>query len=159
MVGSAAFSERRKTVHTVLLFRKGAQHAKAFQPKDSERKRNAQRRANRRSPMTPSQAARKQKRNRQRAPSDRYNRDSYRKAVQRACDMVFPPPEPLTQQKGESAKRWAARLTEKQTEDLKAWQSEHHWAPNQLRHTAGTEIRREFGLEAAQVICHARPTQ
>ena len=32
------------------------------------------------------------------------------------------------------------------------WQSEHHWSPNQLRHTAATEIRREFGLEAAQVI-------
>lgn len=27
-----------------------------------------------------------------------------------------------------------------------------HWSPNQLRHTAGTEVRREFGLEAAQVI-------
>ena len=26
------------------------------------------------------------------------------------------------------------------------------WAPNRLRHTAATEIRREFGLEAAQVI-------
>lgn len=26
------------------------------------------------------------------------------------------------------------------------------WSPNRLRHTAATEIRREFGLEAAQVI-------
>jgi integrase len=26
------------------------------------------------------------------------------------------------------------------------------WAPNQLRHNAATTIRREFGLEAAQVI-------
>jgi integrase len=26
------------------------------------------------------------------------------------------------------------------------------WSPNQLRHTAATQIRREFGLEAAQVI-------
>jgi integrase len=25
------------------------------------------------------------------------------------------------------------------------------WTPNQLRHTAATEIRRRFGLEAAQV--------
>ena len=31
------------------------------------------------------------------------------------------------------------------------------WHPNQLRHSAGTEIRREFGLEAAQVaLGHAR---
>jgi integrase len=27
------------------------------------------------------------------------------------------------------------------------------WSPNQLRHTAATDIRRRFGLEAAQVIC------
>jgi len=27
------------------------------------------------------------------------------------------------------------------------------WSPNQLRHTAATEIRRRYGLEAAQVVC------
>lgn len=27
------------------------------------------------------------------------------------------------------------------------------WTPNQLRHTAATEIRKRFGIEAAQVIC------
>ncbi len=27
------------------------------------------------------------------------------------------------------------------------------WAPNRLRHTSATEIRRRFGLEAAQVVC------
>lgn len=27
-----------------------------------------------------------------------------------------------------------------------------HWSPNQLRHTAGTRVRSEFGLESAQVI-------
>ena len=27
-----------------------------------------------------------------------------------------------------------------------------HWHPNQLRHTAATEVRRRFGLEAAQVL-------
>ncbi len=27
------------------------------------------------------------------------------------------------------------------------------WSPNQLRHTAATEIRKQFGLEAAQVVC------
>jgi integrase len=32
-----------------------------------------------------------------------------------------------------------------------------HWTPNQLRHTRATEIRREFGLEAAQVtLGHAQ---
>lgn len=26
-----------------------------------------------------------------------------------------------------------------------------HWAPNQLRHSAATKVRKEFGIEAAQV--------
>jgi integrase len=26
------------------------------------------------------------------------------------------------------------------------------WSPGQLRHSAGTEIRKRFGLEAAQVV-------
>ncbi len=33
----------------------------------------------------------------------------------------------------------------------------HRWSPNQLRHAAATEIRRRYGLEAAQVILgHSR---
>jgi integrase len=32
-----------------------------------------------------------------------------------------------------------------------------HWSPNRLRHTAATEIRKRFGLEAAQIILgHSR---
>lgn len=32
-----------------------------------------------------------------------------------------------------------------------------HWHPHQLRHTLGTEIRRKYGIEAAQVLLgHAR---
>ena len=37
-----------------------------------------------------------------------------------------------------------------------------HWAPNQLRHSAGTEVRHRFGLEAAQVVlghAHANVTE
>ena len=39
-----------------------------------------------------------------------------------------------------------------QKAELHQWQSDHHWSPNRLRHTAATEIRSKFGLEAAQVI-------
>jgi integrase len=31
------------------------------------------------------------------------------------------------------------------------WRAAHCWSPHQIRHTAATEIRRRFGLEAAQV--------
>jgi site-specific recombinase XerC len=35
---------------------------------------------------------------------------------------------------------------------IKKWHADHHWFPNQLRHTAGTEIRKQYGLEAAQTV-------
>jgi integrase len=128
-----------------------------FQPKESERKRNARRKAERRTPMTPSQAARKPKRGRQRAPQERYTKDSYRRAIHRACDKTFEPPEPLAQQSGETARQWKARLTEGQREALKQWESAHRWSPNQLRHSAATDIRKRYGAEGAQVILgHAK---
>lgn len=65
---------------------------------------------------------------------ERYVTDSYRRAIHRACDQAFLPDPPLS---GEA---------------LKVWQSSHRWSPNRLRHTKGTEIRKRFGLEAAQVI-------
>ena len=69
-----------------------------------------------------------------RQPKERYVTDSYRRAIHRACDRAFPPQEELD---GDA---------------LKIWQSDHRWSPNRLRHTRGTEIRKRFGLEAAQVI-------
>ncbi len=47
-----------------------------------------------------------------------YSPGSYRKAIQRACDVAKVP----------------------------------KWHPHQLRHNAGTNIRKEFGIEAAQVM-------
>ncbi|QDV87320.1 tyrosine-type recombinase/integrase [Planctomycetes bacterium TBK1r] len=69
-----------------------------------------------------------------RPPGTRYTSDSYRRAIHRACDVAFPPDTPL------------------EGDALKIWQSEHRWSPNRLRHTRGTEVRKQFGLEAAQVI-------
>lgn len=34
----------------------------------------------------------------------------------------------------------------------KAFRADHSWHPHQLRHNAATMLRREYGLEAAQVI-------
>jgi integrase len=56
-----------------------------FSPIRSEEARNARRKQLRKSPMTPSQAARKPE-GRTRAPiRDHYDRDSYRRAIRRAC--------------------------------------------------------------------------
>jgi site-specific recombinase XerC len=38
-----------------------------------------------------------------------------------------------------------------------AWRNTNCWSPNQLRHAAATEIRHNYGLEAAQVVIgHAK---
>jgi len=73
-------------------------------------------------------------------PGDHYNVAAYRHAIARACELAFPPPpdvfsEPLK---------------------AKAWRRDHRWNPHRLRHSAATEIRKRFGIEAAQqVLGHA----
>ncbi|MFM9966026.1 MAG: tyrosine-type recombinase/integrase [Planctomycetaceae bacterium] len=62
--------------------------AYCFSPAESEAERNAERKANRKSPMTPSQAARRPKTNRQREPRTRYDKNSYCRAIVRACRLA-----------------------------------------------------------------------
>jgi integrase len=95
-----------------------AVHEWFFSPARSEEARNAKRRQERRSPMTPSQACRRPKAGRRRPPRDRYDVASYRRAVRRACLKAGVPV----------------------------------WYPNQLRHARGTEVRKRYGLEAAQAV-------
>ncbi len=52
---------------------------------------------------------------------------------------------------GSRKKAFRARLTPEERVELRKWREQHRWHPHQLRHTAGTVIRREFGLEAAQL--------
>lgn len=123
-----------------------------FSPRAAERARHAERRANRKSPVTPSQAARKPKANPKRPKRERYDETSYRNAIYRACDRAFPPQGALERRPKESKAKWLARLTPDERAALAKWQSDHRWHPNQLRHTAATAIRREHGIEAARVI-------
>ena len=66
--------------------------------------------------------------------------------------MAFPPPEQLARRSDETVKQWTARLSLNQLNEFKRWQSQHRWAPNQLRHSAATEVRKVYGLEAAQLV-------
>ncbi len=75
--------ERAQAILEPLLAVAGEGHV--FSPQRAEEARNARRRLARRSPMTPSQAARKRKPNRRRAWRDHYDKDSYRRAIVRAC--------------------------------------------------------------------------
>jgi len=131
-----------------------------FSPAEAEQARNANRRAERRTPMTPSQAKRGKKSHRSRPPQDRYTQATYRRAIHRACDAAFPPPEHLGRRQvqrstglaWESEKEWRERLGEKAWRELLNWRREHRWSPNQLRHNAATYLRKRFGIEAARVV-------
>ena len=61
-----------------------------------------------------------------------YNRSNYRDRIRHACQMAFPSPKELSD------------------DDKKAWEKEHRWRPNQLRHSLATEVRKQHGLEAVQ---------
>jgi integrase len=103
-----------------------------FSPAESDIKRKAMMRASRKTPVQPSQANRS-KRHPNRQPGTKYNKDSYNHAIHRAVDKA----NKVRAEHGEEALP--------------------HWHPNQLRHARGTEVRHQFGLEAAQVVLgHAK---
>jgi integrase len=135
--------------------------SQVFRPTDAEAVRHARLRDGRQTPLTPSQRARSsaaRARPRRRPPGDRYTVASYRRAIARACELAFPPPPELRPTPasdggpGESRANFLKRLTQEQKSALKKWHDEHGWHPHQLRHTAATRLRREFGLDAAKAI-------
>ena len=77
-----------------------------------------------------------------------YTTSSYLRAVVRACEVAFGMPKNL--------RNVSARLPDSEREHLlklaRDWRAKNCWSPNQLRHTAGTEIRAAYGAEAAQVV-------
>jgi site-specific recombinase XerD len=78
-------------------------------------------------------------------------------ALDRACGLAFPLPGVLARRVDESNTAWWGRLTELEREAVKAWRKEHRWHPNQLRHSFATRVRKQHGLEAAQVLLgHSR---
>ena len=99
-----------------------------FSPKDSERKRLAGRHEKRKTPLScGNRPGSNRKRRPKRRPRDRYDTNSYRRAIHRAVDL-------------------ANRKRRAEGNELLP-----KWSPNRLRHSAATEIRKRFGLEAAQV--------
>ena len=75
--------------------------------------------------MTPSQSARRPKPNPKKHPRERFDVDSYRRAISYAIK----------------------RANKDRPKDQKI----PSWFPLQLRHSRATEIRRLYGIEAAQV--------
>lgn len=94
-----------------------------FSPRESEEERRAELTANRKTPMScGNRVGSNRKAKPKRTPRERYDANTYRRAIHRACDLAGIP----------------------------------RWSPNRLRHSAATEIRKQFGLESAQcVLGHA----
>jgi integrase len=133
--------------------------AYCFSPAESERKRRESAHEARRTPLQygnrpgTNKAAKPKRR-----AGARYTSNTYRRAIQRACELAFKMPEALrVAPEGESPEQKAER-----SKAARKWRSEHCWAPNRLRHAAGTEIRKRYGLEGSQVVLghsHANVTQ
>jgi integrase len=130
-----------------------------FQPREAMEQFWVELRQKRKSKVTPSQAARQRKRNPKRTPGERYGVVAYDHAVMDACDAAFPPPAPLARLEGETKKEWLARIGPEGLAEVKRWRHAHRWHPNQLRHTKATELRREFGIDAARAVLGHRSPQ
>lgn len=129
-----------------------------FSPQEAEAERRAKLHADRRTPLHyGNKPGTNRKADPERAAGAFYTTDSYRRAIERGCDLAFAPPEHLQRRtlpsgQIESERALQRRLTPRQRAELEEWRKARRWHPNQLRHTAATNVRREFGLEAAQLV-------
>lgn len=114
-----------------------------FRPVDSESKRRAAAHANRKTPIGQGDrpGTNRVRHKPRRRAGEKYTTESYGRAIARARVKAFPVPD-------EIAADAAA---------VKKWKRKYHWHLNQLRHTAGTEVRAKFGVEASQLVLgHAK---
>lgn len=104
-------------------------------PAESERKRLADRHARRVTPISyGNRPGTNRKRRPKRLPGACYATNTYRRAIHRAVEQINRERTKEAAEKGEKPNRL------------------EKWGPNRLRHSAATEIRRYFGLEAAQTV-------
>lgn len=124
-----------------------ATDAYCFSPAETRAEFDAERKRCRKSPMTPSQAARKPKGNPKWVPGDQFTHNSYCRAIARACYRVR-----LAELRAGGKTKAEAVAT------IKRDGVPGHWSPHQLRHTRATQIEARYGIEAAQVcLGHSEP--
>lgn len=136
-----------------------------FRPADAERERDQERRRKRKTRVQPSQAKRKAKSKPKRAPTDCYTSDTYRRAIERACDLadarardVAPPFRCGQCEREYTTFHYLRRHAEQvhgialEKPKLEGERQIPRWHPHQLRHNLATRLRREFGIEVARVM-------
>src|SRR5262249_23949594 len=78
-----------------------------------------------------------------RAPRDRYSIYTYQRAIARGCEKATTA----------NIKRFMAdNGLPKAPEEIPAACIVPHWHPHQLRHNKATELRKQYGIEAARLI-------
>jgi integrase len=131
-----------------------------FQPAEAEAERRAELSKKRETPLSCGNRPGTNRRRRPEvAPGERYDVGTYRRAIERACEVAFGMPaelrkaakKPAATAKPAERDAWATAEGVRK-ERAQAWRREHCWHPHQLRHTAATMLRKRYGLEAAQVI-------
>lgn len=122
-----------------------------FSPAEAEDERRRAAHAKRRTPMGYGNSPGTHRARRpRRTPGERYDTDSYRRAIERGCVRAFRMPERLRVIPPTATDR------DERRKQASEWRAENVWHPNQLRHAAATKVRAEFGLEAAgAVLGHA----
>jgi integrase len=129
--------------------------AYCFSPMDGERKR---REAAHEARVTPQGQGNGPGTNRKRKPlrtaGERYDTNTYARAIIRRCEAAFEMPKELRfipkqlpNVPGESQ----ATVRANRLKLAREWRAAHTWSPNQLRHTYATAIRKQFGLEPGVV--------
>lgn len=118
-----------------------------FSPQTAIEERNSLLRAERQTPVQPSQVNRR-KRRPDWKPGEKYTTETYARAVARGCKSA-------DKKARDDATEAAKKAGKEPPKDGVVFVP--HWHPNQLRHLHATEVRRQFGLEAAQVaLGHAQ---
>ena len=106
-----------------------------FSPADAERERRHRLSANRKTPLSCGNVPGSNRKVRpKKFPGIRYNSNTYCRAIKYACAAAFPVPTSL------------------KSDAAKTWRKQNWWHPHRLRHNAATRLRRDFGLDVAQVI-------
>jgi integrase len=128
-----------------------------FSPRRAMEERAIELRARRRTPVQPSQRNRRKPR-REKQPGERYTRESYTRAIATAALRADQAARQAAEDAAAAADgRQPARVPLKLRAERQGERLVPHWCPLQLRHNHATEVRRRYGLEAAQVMLgHSR---
>lgn len=89
-----------------------------------------------------------------RKPGAAFSVSAYRRAIARACEAAFEIPDELRDPgRGSKAEREQTPEQRKaRQQQRRAWHAEHVWHPHQLRHTAATYLRKQYGVEVARAV-------